>query len=402
MKWREIAFVILVVTSLVGLSTTAQTTITVWAMGEEGLNLDQITSRFEEENPDIKVRVVQIPWDLAYDKIITAVAGGTAPDLCQVGTTWMAAFAAMGALVPLDEFIARSEVVSPANFFPGSWSTAVVGGTVYGVPWYVDVRVLYYRTDLLQAIGVEHPPATWEELYQVGLKLAEQGEYGLGLSPHWQEFLPFVWQAGGHVLDPTLTQPRVTDPEFIEALEFFVSLFQSSIAPIGEEIDLFEAFRNGFYPMFFSGPWMVKLISQRLPDIEGKWFVATMPRKVSRASFVGGSNWAIFAGTPHREQCWRFIEFMSRPDVQVDWYRILRALPAVTQAWQDPLLAEDPLMQVFAAQLEDTVAPPATPAWEEIAQALTTRVEEAIRGVRAPTEAARLLDQDIRKILARL
>ena len=93
---------------------------------------------------------------------------------------------------------------------------------------------------------------------------------------------------------------------------------------------------------------------------------------------------------------------MSRPDVQVDWYRILRALPAVTQAWQDPLLAEDPLMQVFATQLEDTVAPPATPAWEEIAQALTTRVEEAIRGVHTPTEAAQLLDQDIRKILARL
>lgn len=377
-------------------------TITVWAMGEEGLNLEQITPWFEQENPNIKVRVVQIPWNLAYDKMITAVAGGTAPDLAQVGTTWMAAFAAMGALLPLDEFVERSETVSADLFFPGSWSTGKVGAVVYGIPWYVDVRVLYYRTDILQAAGFEQPPATWEELFRVGQALAEKGDYGLALSSHWQEFLPFVWQAGGRVLDETFTEPRVTEPEFIEALEFFVSLFQAGIAPIGETIDLFEAFRTGFYPMFFSGPWMVELISQRLPDIEGKWSISLMPQKATRASFVGGSNWAIFSGTRYPEECWRFIEFMSRTDVQVEWHRILKALPAVRQAWQDPLLAEAPLLQIFAAQLEEAVAPPATPAWEEIAQALSIRVEEAIRGVHSPSEAARLLDQDIRRILARL
>ena len=180
-----------------------------------------------------------------------------------------------------------------------------------------------------------------------------------------------------------------------------MSLFQQGIAPIGETIDLFEAFRTGFYPMFFSGPWMVELISRRLPDIEGRWFIGTMPRRITGASFVGGSNWAIFAGTSHPEECWRFIEFMSQPEVQVEWFRILKGLPAEKQAWEDPLLAEDPRMQVFAAQLEEAVAPPAIPAWEEIAQALTTRVEEAIRGVRSVTETAQLLDQDIRRILAR-
>jgi multiple sugar transport system substrate-binding protein len=377
-------------------------TITIWAMGEEGLNLEKITPRFEMENPDIKVKVVQIPWNLAYDKLITAVAGGTAPDLAQVGTTWMAAFAAMDALLPLDKFIARSTIISPDRFFAGSWNTCLVKGKVYGIPWYVDVRVLYYRTDILQAAGFEHPPSTWEELFEVARVLAEKGDYGLALSPHWQEFLPFVWQAGGDVLNETLTRPRVTEPEFITALEFFVSLFQNGFAPIGETIDLFEAFRTGFYPMFFSGPWMVKLISTRLPDIEGKWSVALMPKKVTRASFVGGSNWCIFSGTKYADQCWRFIEFMSRPDIQVEWYRILTSLPAVKEAWQDPLLAEGPMMGVFRAQLEEAVAPPPTPAWEEIAQALITRVEEAVRGVRSPVEAAQLLDQDIKAILARL
>ena len=189
-------------------------TITIWAMGEEGLNLEQITPWFESENPDIELRIVQIPWNLAYDKMITAVAGGTAPDLAQVGTTWMAPFAAMEALLPLDEHIGQSQIVAPDRFFSGSWRTGVIEGSVYGVPWYVDVRVLYYRTDLLEAAGFAGPPTTWEELLEVGQALAEQGEYGLALSPHWQEFLPFVWQAGGDILDETRTQPTVTEPEF--------------------------------------------------------------------------------------------------------------------------------------------------------------------------------------------
>lgn len=90
-------------------------------MGEEGLNLEKLIPAFERENPDIRVEIMQIPWALAYDKMITAVAGGTTPDVTQIGTTWMAPFAAMGALAPLNEFIERSAVLSADDFFPGSW-----------------------------------------------------------------------------------------------------------------------------------------------------------------------------------------------------------------------------------------------------------------------------------------
>ncbi|MFO8034964.1 MAG: sugar ABC transporter substrate-binding protein [Candidatus Bipolaricaulota bacterium] len=380
----------------------ARTTVTVWAMGEEGLNLEAIVPQFEEENPDIEVRVMQIPWDLAYDKMITAVAGGTTPDIAQVGTTWMAPFAAMGALLPLDEFVADSDVVSEEHFFEASWDTAVVDGVLYGVPWYVDVRVLYYRTDLLEEAGFEEPPGTWEELREVGRALADRGEYGLALSPHWQEFLPFVWQAGGDVLDEELREPQVMEPEFLEAVEFFVSLCEEGIAPVEEDVDLFEGFRTGFYPMFFSGPWMVELIEERLPEITGKWSLALMPRHRTRGSFVGGSNLALFTGTPRAEEAWRFVEFLARTDVQVEWYRTLGSLPAAVPAWEDPDVAAEPKMAVFEAQLMEAVAPPSHPGWEEIAQALTDRMEEAIRGVRTPEEAVRALHDSLTAILRRL
>lgn len=404
MIWLKRCLLVLILSALLGVTAVgAPTTIRVWAMGEEGLNLEKLIPAFERENPDIRVEIMQIPWALAYDKMITAVAGGTTPDVTQIGTTWMAPFAAMGALAPLNEFIERSAVLSADDFFPGSWGTAVVEGVIYGIPWYVDVRVLYYRTDLLQEAGFDRPPATWDELRVVGKALADIGDFGMGLSPHWQEFLPFVWQAGGDLLDEAMEEPLVTEPEFVEALEFFVSLFRDGIAPLGiGEVDLFHAFATGFFPMYFSGPWMVELIRARTPEIDGLWSIAPMPRQAAGTSFIGGANFAIFEGTRNKEAAWRFLEFMGRAETQVEWYRILRGLPAVKAAWEDPLLMEEPIMAVFHAQLLDAKSPPAHPGWEEIARALMTRVEEAIHEITSPAEAAELLDGDLRRILGRL
>jgi multiple sugar transport system substrate-binding protein len=81
--------------------------------------------------------------------------GDATPDLAQIGNTWIPEFAALGALEPLDEWISRSEVVDSAAYFGGIWSTNTVGDTVYGVPWYVDTRVIFYRKDILARAGFE-------------------------------------------------------------------------------------------------------------------------------------------------------------------------------------------------------------------------------------------------------
>ena len=105
--------------------------VEVWAMGTEGEMLGEFAAAFTAENPDVEINVTAIPWDAAHDKIATAIAGGQTPDVSMIGTTWMGEFAATGALDPTPDLIDSS------RFFEGAWGSTDVGGTHYGVPWYV-------------------------------------------------------------------------------------------------------------------------------------------------------------------------------------------------------------------------------------------------------------------------
>ena len=95
----------------------------------------------------------QIPWTAAHEKLLTAFVGESMPDVAQIGNTWMPEFRTLGALEDLDAAGRALAVVTQASYFPGIWDTNVVDGTLCGIPWYVDTRVLFYRTDLLEAAG---------------------------------------------------------------------------------------------------------------------------------------------------------------------------------------------------------------------------------------------------------
>ena len=125
------------------------TVVRFWAMGREGEVVATLLPEFERTHPGIRVEVQQLPWSAAHEKLLTAFAGDATPDICQLGNTWIPEFVALGALEPLDTSIAASSV-DPRDFFGGIWDTNVVAGQAYGIPWYVDTRLPFYRRDLLE------------------------------------------------------------------------------------------------------------------------------------------------------------------------------------------------------------------------------------------------------------
>ena len=206
--------------------------ITVWAMGTEGELLPKLAAEFQKDNPDATVKVTAVPWDGAHDKIATAIAGRQTPDVSLLGTTWMGEFASGGGLDPVP-----ADLVTPGDFFEGPWNTVAVKGTPYGVPWYTDTRVLYYRKDLAAKAGVQ-APTTWEELKTFVKALQDQGgaKYGTYLQPSgrgtWQTLAPFVWQAGGDMVnDPANpTEYTLDTPQWTEALEFQKSFYDEKLS----------------------------------------------------------------------------------------------------------------------------------------------------------------------------
>ena len=100
------------------------------------------------------------PEDL---ELLVAVAAGKLPDMAQMGSTMLGEFIKLGVLDPVD-----AKTFHKGDFFPAAWDGGVKDGKAYGVPWYVDTRSLYYRTDLAKKAGLDKPPATWEDPYIAG------------------------------------------------------------------------------------------------------------------------------------------------------------------------------------------------------------------------------------------
>jgi multiple sugar transport system substrate-binding protein len=139
------------------------TTLEFWTIGREGEAVTHLLPAFERANPGIRVRVQQIPLTAAHEKLLTAYAGGSLPDVTQIGNTWIAEFAELKALEPLAARAAASHVIERADYFESAWSPNVIDGLLLGIPWYVDTRLLFYRVDLLQAAGFDAPPRDWAE-----------------------------------------------------------------------------------------------------------------------------------------------------------------------------------------------------------------------------------------------
>jgi multiple sugar transport system substrate-binding protein len=362
--------------------------LAVWAMGVEGEKLPTLAEDFMAEFPDVSVEVTPVPWDQAHQKLLTSIAGGGLPDVSMAGTTWMAEFVETGALEPApDDLAGRS-----GEFWEAAWSAVSVDETAYGVPWYVDTRVLYYRTDLLQQAGFEQAPQTWDEVTQAATAAKEAGlRYGINLHPR-ADFLPFIWQAGGEIYADDAW--RLDTPEVIEALTWYQAFFKQELTSTDPQFDVTQAFIRGDVPMFYSGPWSIGLINdQGGAEMEGKWAVDLMPQNKTRTSFVGGADLTVFVDGDNKETGWAFIDFLTRPEVQSKWYELTGDLPSVKGAWETGDLAEDPLLQVFGQQLEDAKSPPTIAAWTEVDLIIQDNLETVTLGDATPEEAAQAMQE---------
>jgi multiple sugar transport system substrate-binding protein len=370
--------------------------ITVWAMGAEGDNLHLLAEDFMAEHPEVTVSVTAVPWEAAHDRIVNAIAGGEVPDVSQIGTTWMGEFAAIGGLEQTPGSI------DPAQFFEGAWDTTVVDGVSYGVPWYVETRLLYYRTDLAEDAGMTEPPANWDELKQMAEGIVDAGaRYGLNLQPGgtgaWQMFMPFFWQQGGEIVDGSGAF-TLDSPACVDAMTYYNSYFEDELTPREEsDVPIESQFADGDVGAFISGPWMVGIVTDAGADPDS-WTVAHQPAEQSATSFVGGANLGVFTDSDNKAAAWAFVEYVSQPEVQVKWYETVNALPAVQSAWDDPALSGDELLAAFGEQLEDAKAPPAVPNWEQVASVIDSQLEQVVVGGAEPADACAAMQQEAQAI----
>ena len=382
-----------------------------WGLGREGEEARALTAEFERRYPEIRLEVQQIPWTSAHEKLLTAFVGRATPDIAQMGNTWIPEFAGIGALARLDNRVAGSKVLSAGDYFPGVWETSVYGGGLYGIPWYVDTRVLFYRPDLLRKAGYAEMPrdwAGWKEAMRRVRPFQPPGAYPFLLPINeWEQICILGLQRGADLLCADGTRGCFEEPSFAAAAEFYVSLYHEGLSPIvafSQLGNVYQEFERGNVAMWMTGPWNLGEFRKRLPpERQDLWMTAPLPAPDFASwpgtSFAGGSSLAIFAGSPRQDAAWKLVEFLSEPSIQSRFYALSGDLPARRAAWEDPALSGDPKARAFRVQAEHVRPMPRVPEWEQIAQKLWDALEPAVRGRESVPRALALLDHDVDQIL---
>lgn len=365
-----------------------QSQLTFWAMGAEGEQIKQLVPEFEKLHPEIKIKIQSIPWGAAHEKLLTAVAGNTMPDVCQLGNTWIPEFQAIGSIYNLQSFIEKSTEIEEKQFFEGVWKTNVIDDKVYGIPWYVDTRVFFYRKDVLNGIGYSTAPQTWGEWLEISRKIvtragSDSKKYACYFSLIANDgYVPvmLIMANGGRFLKDNNQYAAFDDPATREALNFYLAFFKENLASrsMTEFTNLYQGFAQQDFSMMVHGPWVANELRKRHTELDNLWATAPMPMKKSRASLAGGASLVIFKNTKNPDAAWKWIEFLSMKETQVEFFRMTSDLPARLSAWEEPELINDEVASTFYQQLQAVEPTPQIAEWEQIYVKLQEHLEAVI------------------------
>lgn len=382
-----------------------------WAMGYEGEVVARMLPEFERRNPGIRVDLQQLPWTAAHEKLLTAFAGDALPDVVPLGNTWIAEFATLGALEPLDARIAATAGFASEDFFAGAWDSGVIDGRAYAVPWYVETRVPYYRKDLLAKAGVATLPKDWTQWKAAMAAIKRQaGPDQAAILLPLNEFEPLLNLAVQQP-DPLLRDDgrygNFRSAGFKRTLAFYLELFDLGYAPRIDNTrisNVWDEFGKGTFSFYISGPWNIAEFRKRMPDaLKDAWTTMPLPGPNGPgASIAGGTSFVVFKQSNRKDAAWKLIAFLSEPGQQLRLHELTGDLPSRRSPWTaSKTLANDPYAAAFRDQLERAVPAPKVPEWERIAQEMRIVGEQLANHKVTVDEAAAELDRRADAILAK-
>jgi multiple sugar transport system substrate-binding protein len=366
-------------------------TFASWVGG--GADWQGLAAQFHELYPNITIEFQDVPFEEIRTKLLTQVAANNPPDAAYLGTETIGEFASRNALANLDPYIAQSSAVDISDYVPSFLQATTFEKSVYGLPIRAETTGLFYRTDLFEAAGIDHPPTTWDEFKADAAKLTKPDAKQYGTIIFAPEaayyFYPWHWQAGGDTLGPDGTDVIWDSDAGKKAAEFYVGLRDFSPPDFynSNSWDGRVAFAEGTVAMYVAGSWFAGTLQQEFPDIEGKWAMAPLPSDQRCATTIAGDGLAIFAASPHKEAAWKWLEFVSAPqNMQMLSLGSPEApttmLPPRESLLDDPVTFEsNPVMQGFAAMMNCAVVSPVIqPRYPEAEQLLNDALGRAIYG----------------------
>jgi len=377
----------------------------------------RLVEKFNEQNKG-KYKVIfqegNADSDARFDKLRAEMqAGGKNIDIILGDIIWTAQLAANGWISDLSN---RFTEEMRADFLPGSVEAIIYEGKAYGVPWFTDTGLLYYRKDLLEKSGFSGPPATWDGLKEMALKAKKDSGTANGFVFQGAEYeggvcngCEFIWTHGGNVLDPQdPTRVVVDSPEAVTGLTAYRSIVEDGVAPeavaIYGEDETDGAFLRGDAIFERCWPYVYALTSDPetskiKPDQVGVSEIPSADGKPGNGT-VGDQPLYINATSPYQDEAWEFIKFATAPEQEKFRAAEGSYLPTLTNLYNDPEIQENvPIVPLAREALQHTRPRPVSPYYSDMSLEMAKQFNAALKGEVSPEEAAQTLQKQLESII---
>ncbi len=344
-------------------------------MADSPANIQPLLDQFEAEH-HIHVRLRLLSWDAAWSDLVKVALYSDGPDVSEIGSTWLGDLIAMNALRSFDE-AELSALGKASAFLPSAWrGVRLVGQTeVWAIPWFTGARLLFYRRNLLQQVGVDERAAfqtaeqfddTLSRLQAAGIAVPWTVPTGITHTTLLNA-ASWVWGAGGDFITPEGKGTLFSRPQARAGLRAYFALGRF-LAPSIRHL-------NGLQPdtqflqhpdtaATISGPWLFR---QARAELKAQMGVALPPG----ASFVGGSHLVVWKHTARSEAALKLIRFLIGTPAQVAYCRRVGLLPAALDALTTPPYSTNPVWQLVIEGVKTGRSFPVTRSWGLMEDRLT-------------------------------
>ncbi len=379
-------------------------------------SVQALIDQFNSENEgEIQVSLREMPADSGqhFDQLNTEFQSGEINiDVIGGDVIWPAQFAANGYIADLSDRFPEDE---RSAFLPATIEAMTYQGGVYGVPWYTDAGMLYYRSDLLQEAGFTQPPRTWDELKEQARTVQERSGTQYGYVFQGADYeggvvnaLEYIWTSGGNVLEGD-QEVIIDSPEARRGLEIERSMIDDGIAPAGvtqyKEQEVATIFLGGDAVFMRNVPRMYALASDPnessiRPDQIQITSLPVAEEGLQSYSSLGGWNFFMNANTEDPDAAYEFIRFMSAPEQQK--YRAIEGsvLPARQELYEDEeLLQQVPVAELGQQAIQNTRPRPVSPFYSDMSLRMAEQFNASLNGEVSPDEALATLQEELQEII---
>jgi multiple sugar transport system substrate-binding protein len=401
-------------------SSGGKTTITFWQQKFEDYQqawFKKEVDAFNSSQDKVKVDYQVVPADTWAQKLKAAQAAGNAPDVATTNYGNVAPAAAGGQLAQLDDLLPKSAF---DDIKDNVKSFVTIDGKHFAYPMLVEPStVLYYRTDLVAAAGLDPktPPKTWDELIQWSQKLTSGKVKGMTIASTAADLGWSSWglqyNACGHLpIADDWSKANATDPCYEKLLNFYKTLYQSGYMPKTPKVGYADGspYGQGEVAMMAGGSWVVGQLKQSFPAMIAKTAVAPFPSvdgdMTKTTATLGGWTLTVDAKSKAKQGAAQFIQWLlaGDPAIMADFFKASGFSKYTVRTSVDQALAGNPdaTSDPFMKVISDQVVPngkqePAYP-WD-IALAMGTAIESAMKGTASVQDALKKADSQINDVI---